>query len=129
VEKRPVGRPPYSINNLPENWKQILIDMKKEGKADVEVIVALDMSKNDWYSLLETNEEFSETVRKAQVLCEAWWVDIGRKGMVHTSGGKDVHKNLNPALYMINMKNRFGWRNDPEPVNQLQGKIITLELQ
>jgi hypothetical protein len=106
MEKHKGGRPKKTLSDLPKNWKQIIVDLKKEGASDVEVRVALDISDDLWKRMIEEIEEFSRTVKKGTDLCEAWWVKAGRTGI------KD--KTFNAVLWYMNMKNRFGWKDKSE---------------
>jgi hypothetical protein len=95
------GRPKKTLDNLPKNWKQIITDIKREGGSDVEVRVALDISKDLWNRFEKEIDEFSATIKKGDDLCESWWLKNGREGI------KD--RTFNAVLWYMNMKNRFGW--------------------
>jgi hypothetical protein len=110
LTKNPVGRPKKTLNDLPDNWEQEILKLKSEGGSDVECMAMLDISKEVWARFLEEEPEFTETIKRGQILCETWWLNVGRTGIYHSSGGKQIHTNVNPAMWFINMKNRFGWR-------------------
>lgn len=46
--------------------------------------------------------EFRQAVKEAQTACNMWWERLGRK-LASEGGG-------NSAVWIFNMKNRFGWR-------------------
>ena len=101
------GRPKKDLTELPEDWKDQIIALGERGGSDVETRAMLRISKDLWYRWLEEEPEFSETVKEARDLCEAWWVAHGRE--MATGDGKGM-----PAVYIFNMKNRFKWRDKPE---------------
>ena len=107
------GRPKKTLNDLPENWESIILNMKKDGCSDVEVRCELNISDDLWYRFIKEEPSFSLTVKKGKDLCEKWWLEVGRKGIFQTSG-PGQHTNVNPALWYMNMKNRFGWRDKQE---------------
>lgn len=107
----PIGRPKIQLKDLPPTWKDDLIALGKVGGSDVEMMVKIGISKGLWYRLLEEEPEFLNTVKEAQMHCEAWWVAHGRE--MATGDGKGM-----PAVYIFNMKNRFKWRDRPEDEQQ-----------
>lgn len=109
-----VGRPKKTLDDLPKDWEKRILDLKSEGGSDVECRAALDISKDLWYRFIDDIPKFSETIKKGDELCETWWLKVGREGVFQTSGGGGVHTNLNPTLWYMNMKNRFGWRDKQE---------------
>lgn len=109
--KKVGGRPMMPISErLPEGWQQIILDLSAEGASDVEIRAHLCLmggkfNHDAWYTLERCNVEFAETLKKAEVLCEAWWINQARKNLKH--GKENVFET---ALWFINMKNRFGAR-------------------
>lgn len=97
-----VGRPKIKLTDLPDGWKNIIIDNKREGASDVEIRCELDISYDTWERLIEEEPEFSQTVKRGHELCEAWWVGKGRKSL--------ENKDFSYVGWYMNMKNRFGWR-------------------
>lgn len=98
----PVGRPHKTLNDLPTNWKLICIEMGQEGHFDVDLRVKLGITKETFYSLLEHEPEFYETVQEFRELSHTWWSSIPRKGFKNGES-----KNLNSNLYSLIMRNRF----------------------
>ena len=100
------GRPRKA---LPENWKELILQYSAEGCSAVEIRANLCMltgtfDHTTWDALIEREQEFSTTVKKASVLCQAWWERQARYHLGHNKN--DVFET---ALWFINMKNRFGW--------------------
>lgn len=104
--KRPVGRPRTTVDDLPEGWKQSIMDCGQEGGSAVEMRCLLGIGESAWGTLLEDSEEFRRTVKSAQDLCKVWWERTGR-GMATGADG-------NATVWIFNMKNRFGWRDRQE---------------
>lgn len=104
--KRPVGRPRTTVNDLPANWKQLMIDCGQEGGSAVEARCFLGISTSAWETLLADSEDFRETEKTRQALCEVWWERQGRR---MTQDGQG-----NATVWVFNMKNRFGWRDKQE---------------
>lgn len=98
----PVGRPLKTLRDLPTNWKLICQEMGREGHFDVDLRVALGITKETFYSLLENESEFYETVQEFRELSHTWWTSIPRKGFKNGES-----KNLNSNLYSLVMRNRF----------------------
>jgi len=100
--KRGVGRPRTTINDLPEDWYEIMRECGQEGGSAAEARCLLGIGTTAWYTLLEDSEEFREAERVRNALCEVWWERRGRDMAM----GKDG----NATVWIFNMKNRFGWR-------------------
>lgn len=98
----PVGRPKKTLKDLPTNWKTICLDMGREGYFDVDIRVALGISKQVFYNLIEEEPEFTETINEFRELSHSWWNSIPRKGFKNGES-----KNLNSNLFALVMRNRF----------------------
>ena len=104
-EKRPVGRPLITIDDLPKGWDKKLILMGKEGKFDVHVRTYLNMANDTFYRLLDDEPKFLEIVNRMRELSQEWWVNLPIE-----SFSKGESKNMNSQLYSLIMRNRFqGW--------------------
>ena len=104
-EKRPVGRPLITIDDLPKGWDKKLILMGKEGKFDVHVRTYLNMANDTFYRLLDDEPKFLEIVNRMRELSQEWWVNLPIE-----SFSKGDSKNMNSQLYSLIMRNRFqGW--------------------
>lgn len=112
----PAGRPKKTLDDLPDNWKLEMLTRAKDGESDVELrINALGGISDDlWYRFIEEEPEFSRTLKECRLLQESWWNAKGR-GMVGGDSG-------NAAVWIFNMKNRFGWKDKTE--TEHKGKII-----
>ena len=101
MEKRPVGRPRTTVDDLPQDWKQIIMDCGQEGGSAVEMRCLLALGESAWGTLLEDSADFRRTVKSGQDLCQVWWERQGRKMTTGADG--------NATVWIFNMKNRFSW--------------------
>lgn len=76
------------------------------GESDAEVAVALNISKSMLYRWIKEKPEFADAVSKGKSLSECWWQKLGRAG----AAGKCK---IQARVYIANMNNRFGWRENP----------------
>lgn len=130
---------------LPPDWRDLVIQLASEGCSDVEIeahfmkFSGLKAANVDAMcrALKENDEEFKTTLKKAHILCEAWWVGQVREHKYHP---KDM--TFETAAWFIMMKNKFGWRDKTElehtvpdnlmekyaafGIEQLKGKIAEL---
>jgi len=67
----------------------------------------LHISKQTCYDWMKKHKEFSDAIKEGVGISEAWWHTLGRAG----AAGK---ASINPAVWIFNMKNRFGWRDHVE---------------
>jgi len=100
--KRPEGRPPKTLLDLPPNWQLICRELGREGGFDVDLRVALGITKETFYALYEREPQFYEIVNEFRELSHNWWNQIPRQGF---KTGKS--KDLNSNLYSLIMRNRF----------------------
>ena len=103
----PVGRPRTTIDDLPEDWEQLICDAAQEGASAIEIRCILGIGDSAWDTLLEDSEEFRLAVKKGQMLCQVWWERHGRSMTKGESMG-------NATVWIFNMKNRFGWKDKTE---------------
>ena len=103
-----MGRPKITLNDLPEGWKEKTIELAKVGASDVEIRAeVLDcICHETWTRLIEEEPEFSETIKKAKLLCNLWWERKGRENL--ENGG------FSYTGWYMNMKNRFNWKDKNE---------------
>lgn len=116
-DKNPVGRPRTKIEDLPENWKQTMMDCAQGGGSTVSIMVALGIGHTAFETLLQDSEEFRTTVEACRLLAQNWHETVGRNMMVGANG--------NAVAWKFAMQNQFGWRDkqqlsgDPEaPIQQ-----------
>lgn len=107
TETREVGRPRATLNDLPGNWKGIILALYSEGAADIEVRVARAippshcLSQDLWERFMAEEKEFSVAINEGREVCRCWWERKGREG---------IDKPINNAMWIVQMRNRYGFR-------------------
>lgn len=86
---------------------QIVIDELKQGASIEELVAVLDVNKDTIYEWIKKHQDFSDAINIGVERSKAWWLKVGRAGAVNKTS-------VNPALWFMNMKNRFGWRDKLE---------------
>ena len=119
--KRPVGRPRTTVDDLPDDWKDIVIDCGQEGGSEVEMRCLLGIGDSAWYTLMEDSDDFRRTIKQARALCEVWWERQGRKMAAGADG--------NATVWIFNMKNRFRWRDKPAEDDDTDRKPLEVILK
>lgn len=94
--RRKRGRPP---KYRPEFCASV-IEMGKTGWSKAEMAAELGISRETLYAWEREHPEFSDALKRAHVLAQAWWEARGRAGMM-------AGKKFNAAAWIFTMKNRF----------------------
>lgn len=82
-------------------YKEILIDLMKQGASIEEICLELDVCKQTLYNWFDEYPEFLDSKKRGEDFSKGWWMREGRKNL------KD--KDFNYTGWYMNMKNRFGW--------------------
>jgi hypothetical protein len=101
----------------PTNKLDLCLQEYALGAADVEIARILEMTESQFYDTEAENQAFATFVAKGRTLAKAFWYELSRKNV--------KNKEFNTPLYVINMKNRYGWADkvdtndttDKDPVN------------
>ena len=110
------GRPRFNVELLvdrgifPENWKEVLLDLGRQGKNKLDFAIELGISRNSLYRLMDRSEEFRSTINEALALSEKWFVDVAVKRW-----GEDGAKGLNTQFmkyYLQNVYRDSEWRDE-----------------
>jgi len=112
-------------DRFPENWKEIIIDLGKQGKHLSAIWIALRICKDTHYELLKRNEEYDATYQEYLKYCEDWWFEQARESIVM---GKS--KMFNQHLWTNVMKNKFreNWKDESQLDVTTNGeKIVNAE--
>lgn len=109
------GRPTKYSKDICEK----LPDMFRGGESVAEVCCALNIHKDTFYEWVKKYPRFSDAYKKGLQNSEAWWSRLGRNG----STG-DVK--IQPATWIFNMKNRFGWKDriEQEHSGEISGGLV-----
>lgn len=118
----PAGRP---TKYKPE-YCELVISLAQDGASIKELALHIDVDRDTIYEWEKVHPEFSDALKKARSLQEAWWEKQGR---IFLQG-----KEFNHVLWYMNMKNRFGWRDkhevqstvtitDPVSIDDLESQI------
>lgn len=110
----PGGRPLKDLSELPKDWQERVITEMAEGASLDEIKAILNISNDLHTRWMKDEPEFSETIKEGMKLCKAWWQRQGRTNL------KD--KSFSATLWYMNMKNRFGWRDNVD--HTTQGKAL-----
>lgn len=108
--KHPGGRPRTTVDKLPKNWQEIMLECGKSGGSAVKMRVKLGIGISAWETLIADSKEFRETLSSATELCQVWWEDVGQEMATTNTGG-------NATTWIFNMKNRFRWRDQVQVDN------------
>lgn len=109
----PGGRPTIYRPELCEE----VIPLLKQGMSIEEIGLELDVGYSTIYKWMDLYPEFREAIKKGREFSHGWWLKAGRENLA----GKD----FNSGLWFMNMKNRFGWRNEQkEDVNESTKSLI-----
>jgi hypothetical protein len=119
------GRPKTSIEVLPEDWKEAVLELYNQGGSDKEVKALIysflgTFSNNLWDRWMKEEEGFWETIKKGRMLSEAWWEKQGRSSLTSS--------NFNATLWYMNMKNRFGWADSQKIDHTSAGEKFNITL-
>lgn len=122
--KKKTGRPPKTLEDLPENWEEIVMLGSLAGKFEEQIkrdiLIAggenLKSMNMLWAKLKEREPDFREAVKKGELLRKAWWLDKAQKGINTTF--------FNTALWFIVMKNCFGWKDKTEIDHGLNDDLL-----
>lgn len=92
-----------------EGMCDTVLELMREGASISEVCLELDISRQTLYRWIEENQVFSDTIKNGLELSKGWWEKRGRMGTVGL-------EEINPTLWFMNMKNRFGHEKPAENI-------------
>ena len=91
-----------------KQFAEDLPKMFRNGESVAEVCVQLGVSRDSFYYWVNNYPEFKEAYDLGKLHSEAWWSKLGRAGALG-------ERKIQPAVWVFTMKNKFGWRDQPEP--------------
>lgn len=99
------GRP----TKYEERMCDTVLELMREGASISEVCLDLNICRDTFYRWIQENQDFSDTVKSGLELSKGWWEKRGRMGTVGL-------EEINPTLWFMNMKNRFGHEKPAENI-------------
>lgn len=92
----------------------------REGASKAEMAAELGCARSTFALWEEAHAEFSEAVKAAVDLSQAWWEKQGR---LATFGGTE---GFNATSFIFNMKNRFpgDWKDKVEQDQTIKGEMV-----
>lgn len=125
LAKNTGGRPKKTIELLPQDWQEAILELYNQGGSDKEVKALIyswmgSFSNDLWDRWVKEEDRFSETIKKGRILSEAWWEKQGRSNL--------LQKDFNATLWYMNMKNRFGWADSQKIDHTSGGEKISIKL-
>lgn len=93
-------------NPYTEEHLDLIIESMRGGASITEVAANIGIARKTLYEWVKKFPEFSDTIKRGEALSEAWWMNEGRTNLQNNK--------FNSALWYMNMKNRFGWRDKPK---------------
>jgi hypothetical protein len=102
------GRPKIRIEDLvkkglwPENWKEIILQMGREGAQHTHIMERFDLARDTFYALINRDKDFCDTVKKAQTFAQNYWMKFMEDAFKNGDS-----KSINSNLWSLVMRNRF----------------------
>lgn len=101
--------PPKSVSDLPQNWKEIMMECALQGKGAVSFMVFLGICHTGLNNLLRDSDEFARHYESCLRVQRAWFDDKGLEMMVTGRG--------QPQIWSLMMANQFGWRSSKAEIS------------
>lgn len=117
------GRPP----KFKEEYCQGVIDHMAKGFTFETFSATIGTHRDTLYQWIKDYPIFSDAVKQAKEKCQQKWETLGLDHIVHVDSKFESSPKLNSAVYIFNMKNRFGWIDRHEVKNEV--KIDSKELE
>lgn len=73
-------------------------------------IIGTHVVKSTLYEWIKDHPEFSNAKKLYTIHCQKYWEKKSNDHITHYKDGKQ----LNSAVWIFNMRNRFGWRDKPK---------------
>jgi len=116
------GRPKIGLSLLWDKWHDDILLLYSQGASDVEVRALIYNecgfgSYTLWSRWIEEEEEFNQVIKIGRLLSETWWHKNGRTNL--------SNKDFNYTGWYMNMKNRFGWKDNQSIDHTTGGEKFT----
>lgn len=101
-----------------------------QGKSAPEIRKELGISPSAWRSWVKKHAEFADAVEQAADLAEAWWIDVGRKGMMLGTAFSAqtfiyLTKNIFPARFRDRQDHQISGPDNGPIVQELRAPDLT----
>jgi len=104
------GRP----SEFKEEYCEMVIPLLKQGMSIEEIGLELDVGYSTIYEWMDKFPQFAEAIKKGREFSKAWWMRKGRT---------ELHsETFSSTLWYMNMKNRFGWADKKESIQNINIK-------
>ncbi len=114
--KKNAGGRPSDFDTI---YCAMLIDHMADGLSFESFAGVVGVCEQTLYNWLKEFPEFLESKSKGKPKSRLFWEKVGRDGLhnetIKDGDGMTVTKSINATIWIFNMKNRFGWRNNDEP--------------
>lgn len=90
-----------------KEYCQMLIDHMAQGFSYTTFSAVIDVCVDTLNEWVKVYPEFSAAKKTAFHKCQLWWEKQGIQGLWGTSGGEEANTNINPTMWIFNMKCRF----------------------
>jgi transposase-like protein len=110
---------------------KMLLETMSKGNSVVNFCASIGISRDTFYEWVKCHKEYSDTWKRAATLCESYWENIGKKGVLDVPVAVDKEgkeRKVNPAMYKFYMANRFRWsdRVEQEITADVTGSVSML---
>lgn len=110
--KNKSGRPPkYNSSFHPQDF----IEQSKTGKHLFQIAASWDICRDTIHDWSNKHKEFSDAVKKGQLLAEAWYMERGMNAM---QGKENIHL----GFFVWLTKNKFKWADKVEETKKMDEK-------
>jgi len=111
----------------PDFHPQDFIERSKRGETLTEIAGEWNLSRTTVYEWNKKYKTMANAIKKGQEACEAWWIKLGKAGMLNEAklNGKPVKVNL--GFYVWLTKNLFKWsdRVEEKQIQKVETKTLS----
>lgn len=104
---------------LPEGWLKTITEGYTAGYSDIEICKELKVTWKQFEKIYEANTAFAELVDYGRMLAHAWWMSKARINL--------NDRTFNTPLFIMKMKNTYGWADKMEALNTHNASTDSLE--
>ena len=118
------SKPPgtYDETRYKPEFDALAIELLQEGKSIYAMAADMGVSVDEVGAWRRKHSSFDQCIKKGLILSQAYWEEIARQNIISPTPGR-----FNVALWIFNMKNRFGWA-DRQDINQTTTNENTLKI-